>query len=83
MEERLLLLEELITDTVLSSYNFLEGLVREFDVILYTGLFYYNCIVFVVTFQFLFTLGKIHQLIPCETQPFLVWQSNSISSAVQ
>lgn len=83
MEERLLLLEELITDTVLSSYNFLEGLVWEFDVILYTGLFYYNCIVFVVTFQFLFTLGKIHQLIPCETQPFPVWQSNSISSAVQ
>lgn len=83
MEERLLLLKELITDTVLSLRNFLEGLVREFDVILHTCLFCYNCIVSVVTFQFLFTLGKIHWLIPGKTQLFLVWQSNSISSAVQ
>lgn len=83
VEERLLLLEELITDPVLSSYNFLEGLIRKFDVILYTCLFYYGCIVSVVTFQFLQTLGKLHQLIGGETQLFLVWQSNSISSAVQ
>lgn len=83
MEERLLPLEELITDTVLSSYNFLEGLVREFDVALYTCLFYCKFIMSVVTFQFLLSLGKIHWLIRGGTQLFLVWQSNSISSAVQ
>lgn len=80
MEERLLLLQELITDTVLSSYNFLEGLVREFDVI-YTWLFCYNCIVSVVTFQFLLTLGKVHQLIHVKRSYF--WSGNQTVYQVQ
>lgn len=42
-------------------FNFPEGLVRRFDVILYTCLFYYNSITS-ITFQFLFTFGKICSL---------------------